>query len=151
MKQASNTTELELGDLPNMVGIELRICQIIADKALSKTSPIPVSPGLFTILSLIQKNPGQKQVTLAESVKLDRSSLVPIIDQCEQSGWVERLPYAGDRRAHAIHLTRKGITTLKQLEQSVMLLEQRITKGLGATNKNLLLSLLKDLQTTLND
>jgi DNA-binding MarR family transcriptional regulator len=134
-----------------MIGIELRICQIIADKALSKASPIPVSPGLFTILSLIQQNPGQKQITLAESVKLDRSSLVPIIDQCEKSGWVKRLPYPGDRRAHAIHLTRKGVATLEQLEYSVLLLEQRITEGLGVSNKNLLLSLLKDLQTTLSE
>ena len=151
MSLTGEINDLELGDLPNMVGIELRICQIIADRALSNASTIPVSPGLFTILSLIQKNPGQKQITLAETVKLDRSSLVPIIDQCEKSGWLKRLPYPGDRRAHAIHLTKKGVATLNQLEQSVLLLEQRITEGLGEANKNLLLSLLKNLQTTLSD
>lgn len=151
MNQASKANALELGELPNMIGIELRICQIIADKALSDISPTPVSPGLFTILSLVQKNPGQKQVTLAETVKLDRSSLVPIIDQCEQNGWVARRPYPGDRRAHAIHLTKKGLTTLNQLSESVAHLEQRISDGLGEENKKHLLRLLKDLQATLSN
>ena len=139
---------LQLAALPDMVTMELRIGQILAERAFMEVGHTRVSPGLFMILALIKNNPGQKQSSLAQSVKLDRSTMVPIMDHCERQGWVERKRFAGDRRAHAIHLTRKGKTLVSRLEKSVAELEQRITTGMGQRERNQFLLLLKKFQAT---
>lgn len=140
---------LELGNLPDMVGIELRMGQILAEKAFGDISHTQVSPGLFMILALIRQNPGQKQATLARSVQLDRSTMVPIIDHCERQGWVQRQPYAGDRRAHAIYLTERGADLVDKLEQDVLQLEARLTAAMGQQDRDQFLQLLKKFQAAL--
>ena len=142
---------LQLGELPGMVTMELRMGQILAERAFMEVSHTRVSPGMFMILALIKNNPGQKQSTLAQSVKLDRSTMVPIIDHCEREGWVERKPFAGDRRAHAIHLTSTGKTLVTRLEKNVAELERRITEGMGQLERDRLLGLLKKFQSTITN
>ncbi|MFK8050553.1 MAG: MarR family winged helix-turn-helix transcriptional regulator [Halioglobus sp.] len=143
-KDQSN--RLELGILPDMVLVEMRIGQILTEKALDEFSHTNVTPGLFVILSLIDKNPGQKQGALANAVMLDRSTMVPIIDHCEKQKWVQRLPYEGDRRAHAIHLTKAGKKLVEKLEDNVLKLENHITQKMGKNDRNTFLRLLKKFQ-----
>ena len=139
-------SDLELGLLPGMVLVEMRIGQILAEKALDEFSHTSVTPGLFVVLSLIYQNPGQKQGALAKAVMLERSTMVPIIDHCEKQRWVQRLPYEGDRRAHAIHLTSKGKKLVEKLEANVLKLEQHITHKMGKTDRDTFLNLLKKFQ-----
>lgn len=141
---------LQLDGLPEMVTMELRMGQILAERAFMEVSHTRVSPGLFMILALVKHNPGQKQSTLAQSVKLDRSTMVPIMDHCEKNGWVERKPFAGDRRAHAIHLTSKGKNLVKKLEKSVTELEQRINDAMGPGEREQLLLLLRKFQASVS-
>ena len=138
--------KLELGTLPQMIMVEMRIGQILAERALDKFSDTSITPGLFVILSLIDKNPGQKQGALAKAVMLDRSTMVPIIDHCEENEWLQRLPYKGDRRAHAIHLTKKGKALIDKLQCNVLELEAHIIHKMGKTNRNNFLELLKQFQ-----
>ena len=140
---------LELGNLPNMLTIELRMGQILAEKAFSVISHTQVSPGLFMILTLIRNNPGQKQASLARSVQLDRSTMVPIMDHCERQGWVQRQPFPGDRRAHAICLTSSGAELVKKLEQDAQKLETQVTAAMGKQNRDQFLTLLKAFQQAL--
>ena len=142
---------LDLGNLPDMVGVELRMGQILAERAFSEVSHTQVSPGLFMILALVRNNPGQKQTTLAGSVRLDRSTMVSIMDHCERQGWVERKPYAGDRRAHSIIITRKGEQLVQKLEQDVLLLEKKIAARMGQSERDQLLRLLKKFHTAVID
>jgi DNA-binding MarR family transcriptional regulator len=80
---------------------------------------------------------------------LDRSSMVPILDQFESKGWIERRRQMTDRRSYALHLTRKGRAVLKQSEQRVRDLETRITRRLGKENRDQLLALIGQFQNAL--
>jgi DNA-binding MarR family transcriptional regulator len=142
-------TGLDLGELPDMVGVELRICQILAERAFANTSQLNVSPGLYMILTVVRQNPGLKQKDLARCAKLDRSTMVGIIDQCEQRKWLQRRPFVGDRRAHAIHLTAKGEALLDEMQQNVSALEQGIVDQLGRRKRDQLLKLIKELQAVI--
>ncbi len=146
-----NKAALNFGSLMDMVGVELRHSQIAAEKAFVSVAGKQILPGHFTLLMLIRDNPGQNQTTLANAVHLDRSSMVPIIDDCESKGWLERSAFDGDRRAYAISLTSKGKRLLATLEKRVDVLEQRIGDGLGKENRALLISLLRSLQDVLSD
>ena len=138
-----------LGDLTQMVGVELRIAQILADKVFSEIQSPRMAAGHFTILSLIKLNPGINQSALAQCMYLDRSSMVPILDQFESKGWIERRRQMTDRRSYALHLTRKGRAVLKQSDQRVRDLETRITRRLGKENRDQLLALIGQFQNAL--
>jgi DNA-binding MarR family transcriptional regulator len=142
-------SEPRLGDLPDMVGVELRIAQILADKVYASVQQPGMASGHYTVLSLIDSNPGINQSTLARCMYLDRSSMVPILDQFENKGWIGRTRMAHDRRAHAIQLTRAGRTALKQADRKVRDLEKRIAEQMGSKKSEQLLSLIKQLQTAL--
>ncbi len=141
--------ELDLGSLNGMLGVELRNAQSAAESAFARLSGKTILAGHYTILMLIRNNPGQNQTTLAKTVKLDRSTMVPILDQFERLGWVQRQPFAGDRRAYALHLTKTGEKKLKELDVKVKKMESHITKKLGKSDKEQLVKLLKTLQDIL--
>ncbi len=51
---------------------------------------------------------GVRQGALAEALAVEPPSLVPLLDQLERNGLVERRPCAEDKRAKTLHLTPAG-------------------------------------------
>lgn len=144
----SNTSP-DLGNLNTMLGVELRIAQILADRLFNSSQQLCMAPGHFTVLSLIMLNPGINQSRLARSMYLDRSSMVPILDQLESKGWLQRSRPPNDRRSYALQLTAAGHTACQQAGQEVDQLELSITEKLGKANREQLLELIKKFQTVL--
>jgi DNA-binding MarR family transcriptional regulator len=138
-----------MGNLVDMLGVELRIAQILADRAFASTQEPKMASGHYTVLSLIELNPGINQSALARCMYLDRSSMVPILDQFEAKGWIARERQAQDRRAHAIHLTADGRTALKLANEYVRNLEQQIAAQMGAEKSKQFLELIKDFQAAI--
>jgi hypothetical protein len=64
----------------------------------------------FTALILIVDNPDLSQTALAGALAMERSNLVTIIDELENSGWILRNPAPNDRRSYALHATPAGET-----------------------------------------
>tara|TARA_R110001592_G_scaffold363396_2_gene687657 strand:- start:73999 stop:74490 length:492 start_codon:yes stop_codon:yes gene_type:complete len=141
--------KLQLGNLDNMLGVELRIAQILADRLFAASPQLHMAPGHYTVLSLIELNPGINQSRLAQSMFLDRSSMVPILDQLEKKGWIERKRPPTDRRSYALHLTRAGRAALKLADKEVQGLEESIATEMGHDKRASLLTLIKQFQTAL--
>lgn len=51
---------------------------------------------------------GVRQVALVEALGMEAPSLVPLLDQLERGGLVERRPDPTDKRAKTLHLTPAG-------------------------------------------
>lgn len=141
---------MNLGNLPNMVGVELRIAQIMADRAFKAIRSPEMPSGHYTVLALIGLNPGCSQSALAQSMHLDRSSMVPILDSFQRKGWIERRAVDGDRRTHALHLTEAGNDVLARVEAKVKALEDLISARMGEDNKVRFLELLTLFQSIID-
>ena len=104
MKRAR--AELKPGILPELIGYRLRLAQqaVFRDFASSVGE---LSPGRAGIMLLLDANPGITQGRLAEAVRLDRSTMVGVIDSLEQRSLVERRRGA-DRRTNGLWLTPTG-------------------------------------------
>ena len=138
-----------LGDLVDMLGVELRIAQILADKAFNISQKEKIPSGHFTVLTLIDLNPGINQSMLAKCMYLDRSTMVPILDQMELKNWIQRRKKSGDRRSYELSLTAQGKKVLKRTDVSVQALEANITAKMGPGKRQKLLALTKDFQHAL--
>jgi len=136
---------LRHGPLPGLIGYQLRLAQlaVFSDFAHS-VGALGVSPGRAGILLLVEANPGVTQSRLAEAVGLDRSTMVPVLDQFEARGLVERRR-GEDRRTNGLWLTRTGKTLVARMKRGIAAHENRIAERLAAHERDLLLDLLRRL------
>jgi DNA-binding MarR family transcriptional regulator len=144
------TRAVDFGDLDDFVGFQLHRARNVAATVLHHMIAPEFVPGHFPILYLIGRNPGRTQSAIAKAVGLDRSSLVPILNRFEKSGWVRRIPSEGDRRAHALRLTRAGERKVKELYDKVNSIEERISAELGDDGQRSMLALLHRIQDLLD-
>lgn len=137
---------LDFGALDAFVGFQLHKARNVAATELRHELAAGLLPGYFPILYLIGRNPGRTQSAIAHAVGLDRSSLVPILNRFERNGWLARSVAAGDKRAHALTLTKSGKAKLAELFAKVSTLEDRISTALGAKGQPEMLRLLHRFQ-----
>jgi DNA-binding MarR family transcriptional regulator len=138
--------KIDFGDLDRFVGFQLHKARNMAASELADMIAPDSVPGHFPILYLIGRNPGSTQSAIAAAVGLDRSSLVPILNRFEKSGWIRRARAKDDGRAHALSLTPSGEAKLADLKATVQSLEDRISASLGDPGQRDMLALLHRLQ-----
>jgi DNA-binding MarR family transcriptional regulator len=137
--------ELKPGILPELIGYRLRLAQqaVFRDFASSVGE---LSPGRAGIMLLLDANPGVTQGRLAEAVRLDRSTMVGVIDSLEQRSLVERRRGA-DRRTNGLWLTPTGRSLAQRLRRRIERHERRVASRLSDAERAQLLLLLGKLAT----
>ena len=136
---------LDPGPLPGLLGYRLRLAQQSVFRDFERSvGTLGISPGRAGMLLLIESNPGLSQSRLAEAVGLDRSTLVPILDDLERRELVERQPGI-DRRTNGLALTTASKRFLTSLKRHVREHEDRIAARLSEAEREQLLGLLARL------
>jgi DNA-binding MarR family transcriptional regulator len=143
-KQSTRASpELDHGILPTLLGYQLRLAQIaVFNDFAASAREFDVSPGRFGMLILIDVNPGVTQTRLAEAVRLDRSTLVAVLDQLEERGLLERRR-GKDRRTNGLWLTRRGKSLVARMKERIRAHEDRLAAQLSETERDTLLALLR--------
>ena len=138
--------DLDQGALPQLLGYQLRRAQFVVFGQFQKTlAKRFVTPGQYGILTLIGRNPGLTQSALARAVRVERSTMVAVIDKLEKAKFVERRPSPTDRRSYALVLTDRGQKLLGELEPLVQKHDAHISTILNSDEKGKLLELLTRL------
>ena len=137
---------MDFGFLTDMVGLELRKTQIWAEKKFEQQFGKELLPGHFTVLVLIKNNPGSTQSSIAESAGLDRSSLVPLLKQFENKGFITRKKASSDSRSNVTQITKVGESFINLKRASIEKLEQDIKDQIGQNNYQQLVKQLQKLQ-----
>ena len=136
---------LDQGRLPGLLGYHLRLAhgRVFRDFAQVMQGS-GMTAGRLGVLELIDANAGLSQSALARAVGLDRSSLVPVIDELEARGLVAR-SQGSDRRSHRLVLTPAGRRFIGGMRRRVQAHEQRIAARLTLAQRGQLIALLEQL------
>lgn len=138
--------ELDHGVLPELLGYELRLAQLAVFRDFERNvGVLGVSPGRFGVLVLIEANGGLTQSRLAEAVGLDRSTMVPVLDQFERRALVERRR-GEDRRTNGLWLTPAGKRYLARVKRRIAAHERRMFGALSVRERGQLFALLSRLR-----
>jgi MarR family transcriptional regulator, organic hydroperoxide resistance regulator len=62
----------------------------------------------FDLLSTLTEQEGVSQQDLAKRLYVTKGNVSGLVDRLVEAGFVERRAIPGDRRSHALHLTRRG-------------------------------------------
>ncbi len=132
-----------MAGLDQEVGFVLRLAQVAVFKDLIVTlKPLTLRPADYSLLLIVNANPGMKQQGLGAALSVQGPNLVTMVDQMESRGLIVRSAAPTDRRAHALHITPKGRALLKQAKAAHARHHARVTKCLGATDAVALVDIL---------
>ena len=106
-------------------------------------APLQLTPAQFSVLLLLERNPGRNQTEIASTLGLLRPNFVSIHTGLESRELCVRMRSTNDRRSHVLMLTDKGRSILARAKKLVVSKhEARLNEVLGPENRVALLAML---------
>ncbi|MGM0450125.1 MAG: MarR family transcriptional regulator [Pseudomonadota bacterium] len=84
-----------------------------------------------TMVALHRGGEGVTQRELAELMSIENPTLVRLLDNLESQQLIERRPCERDRRARRLHLTERGESFIKKLDERAEGLREQLLSGIG--------------------
>lgn len=138
---------LELGELSELLGYQFKRAQLrIFEDFIRCVEPLHLTPAQFSVLILLERNPGRNQTEIATTLGILRPNFVSMLDGLESRELCTRVRSTQDRRSHIVMLTDKGRTVLARAKRLVATKhEERLNALLGAADRAALLKMLDKL------
>jgi DNA-binding MarR family transcriptional regulator len=143
-RKETEDTPIELGELSELLGYALKRAQLrIFEDFLRCVAPLQLTPAQFSVLLLLDRNPGRNQTEIANTLGILRPNFVAMLDGLESRDLCARVRSTNDRRSHHLVLTDKGRTTLARAKKLVAAKhEARLNELLGPGNRAALVAML---------
>jgi DNA-binding MarR family transcriptional regulator len=137
--------KLKLGTLNGHLGYFLRRLQVAVFKNFIRTlAPMDVRPAQYSVLLLIEANPGRSQAAIGQALDIERARLARLLHVLEGRRWIERRASTGDGRSHSLFLTRDGKKALVRIKSLAARHEAWLTDFVGPKRYAVLMGSLKD-------
>ena len=85
------------------------------------------------------------QTEIAQTIGLDKTTMVTSVDELEAAGLVERVPSVTDRRARIIRVTEQGAAKAAEAKRIIAELQEEILDSLPADQRTALMDGLQSL------
>jgi len=146
-EEAIDTSALQLGELSELLGYSLKRAQLrIFEDFLRCVAPLQLTPAQFSVLLLLDKNPGRNQTEIANTLGILRPNFVAMLDGLESRDLCMRARSTNDRRSHILMLTDRGRAVLARAKKLVATKhEARLNELLGPANRTALLEMLSKI------
>ena len=141
---AAESAALQLGELADLLGYSLKRAQLkVFEDFLRCVAPLQLTPAQFSVLLLLDKNPGRNQTEIANTLGILRPNFVAMLDALESRDLCTRVRSTNDRRSHILMLTDKGRAVLARAKKlGATKHEARLNELLGPANRAALLDML---------
>lgn len=145
-KHVTPEAPVDLGRLGDSFGYLLRRAQVaVFQRFFDLFAEFDIRPAQYSILAVIESNPGLSQTRLANSLGIKKTNLVAIIDTFEERGLAQRKSLENDRRSHALYLTPKGAALIGQLHRLDAAIDQSISRMMNADERLRLCDVLRQV------
>lgn len=117
-------------------------------KAMAATG---LTPRHRQVLAELSEGGPTSQQSLLETLSVDPSVLVGILNDLEKQGLAERRRDPSDRRRHIVEMSRKGCDALRRIEKAVSEAEAELFGNFDADERERLHDLLGKVRTMPDD
>ena len=144
---AVENAALQMGELSDLLGYSLKRAQLkVFEDFLRCVAPLQLTPAQFSVLLLLDRNPGRNQTEIANTLGILRPNFVAMLDALESRDLCTRMRSTNDRRSHILMLTEKGRAVLARAKKLVATKhEARLNELLGPANRVALLDMLSKI------
>lgn len=99
----------------------------------------------YIVLSALDQSPIRTQAALAEAIGADKTRIIPILDELQRRGYIERIPDPDDRRVRLLAITKAGRSIKTAVQNDIQRGEERWLGQLSANDRNVFLRVLQQL------
>jgi DNA-binding MarR family transcriptional regulator len=104
--EGTEAAALHLGELSELLGYSLKRAQLkVFEDFLNCVAPLQLTPAQFSVLLLLDRNPGRNQTEIANTLGILRPNFVAMLDGLESRDLCARMRSTNDRRSHILVLT----------------------------------------------
>lgn len=103
----------------------------------------------YIVLSALAGTDGaamRTQAALARAIGADKTRIIPVLDDLQERGYIERQPDPADRRVHLLALSGAGRDVHRAVRAAIRREEERLLGRLPAGDRTAFLRVLQDLQ-----
>jgi MarR family transcriptional regulator, lower aerobic nicotinate degradation pathway regulator len=107
----------------------------IKARAIEEFERAGFNPYSYGVLAVLAEGATETQATIADTLDLDRSQLVGILDELEQETLIERRRDQTDRRRHMVSITPAGRKQLVKMRAMIKHMEDSLLGALDADER----------------
>ncbi|WP_083638861.1 MarR family winged helix-turn-helix transcriptional regulator [Rhizobium oryziradicis] len=145
----SAATSVTLGELENILGFHLRLANVAVFQDYQVTmAGLSLTPKQFAVLELIETNPGASQIDLAHCLRMDKASMMALVNKLEARHAIERRQSESDRRRQELFITTEGLALAKTAKKLRETHEARFKDRFSADELAELVSYLQRIYTS---
>jgi len=142
---ATQGEKLGLGQLERHLGYFLRRLQIrVFQDFIQKLGALKVRPAQYSVLLIIEANPGRSQAAIGQTLGIERARLTRLLQELERRKWIARVASASDARSRCLHLTADGEKALAKIKDLAERHEALLADRLGHKLHTQLMDSLRD-------
>jgi len=146
---AKSSPTINYGPLEKQLGYLLRRAQIaVFQDFFAVFSDFDIRPAQYSVLTVIELNPGLSQTQLCDALGIQKANFVAILDALEARGLVRRDSTPKDRRSYALFLTDTGRDFMRKLHGMAAEHERRIVNRVGIEAHHRIFGMLQALVST---
>jgi len=138
-------TPLALGQLERHLGYFLRRLQVwVFQDFMATLREMDVRPAQYSVLLLIEANPGRSQSAIGRALNIERARLARMLHELENRKWIRRRASGRDARSHALVLTPEGEKALAKIKAMAEQHEAKLAAHLGEKRRAQLMEQLRE-------
>lgn len=146
----SRKPDLDLDNLAGYLGYQLRQAQAVSFRNLTPPlRALGITPGEFSLLSIVDGNPGVGQHDLVQVYRLDKSTLSVAVAALVRRELIRQQRDRGDRRRLTLHLTDEGCEMLGRATRIVEDQERRMAAVLAPGERDAVMDALRRIVAAL--
>ncbi|MGV9676472.1 MarR family winged helix-turn-helix transcriptional regulator [Nocardia sp. NPDC003482] len=134
--------EVERPDLAAMIVPLGRILMALEKPVLAEHG---VSMWGYSVLVALGRGTARGQGVLAEEIGADKTRIIPVLDELQARGWIERRPDPADRRARLLALTPEGRAVRDAVQADIQAREEALLGRLDPADRRGFLNALTTL------
>jgi len=136
---------LQLGQLERHLGYFLRRLQVwVFQDFIATLKQMDVRPAQYSVLLLIEANPGRSQSAIGRALNIERARLARLLHELEDRNWIARRASGRDARSHALVLTSEGEKALAKIKALAETHEAKLSAYIGPQRRAELMDLLRE-------
>lgn len=141
---------LDFGRLPGYIGYRVRLAQSAIFRHLTRPRNHPgMTPGEFSLMTVVGRNSGIDSATLARTYGLDKATLSLSLKRLTQAGLIATARRKDDRRHLELTLTAAGRAALRRAARRIERQERIMSSVLAPGERERLLDLLDRIAVSL--
>lgn len=110
-----------------------------------------ITPVQFAILTILYSGTALDQITLSNSVGVDRTSGADVIRRLCGRQLVERIASKEDRRAKLVHITQEGRTLVRKMQPKMEQAQERFISPLDPSEQAKFIEMVEKIVRANND